>query len=288
MRTSPFISALALCAALQPLAAQQSGLPTTQPSILTIVRETVKQGRDAEHARFEAGWPAAYERAKSPTYYLAMASMTGPAEVWYVVPQQSHAAMEADMKRDDADTLLSRELQRLRKGDAEFVESVRTIQARARPDLSHGEYPDIAKQRYWEITVFRVRPGHGWAFDSVSKMYGAAAQRAATGATWRVYEVTAGMPAPTYLVFSSVKSFGDFDEMMSSDEKTMRAMSSTDLATLGKMWTDGVLSSETNRYRLDPGQSYVSRETRMVDADFWMPKRAVAAKPRVSDKPQQP
>lgn len=287
MRTSPHLSILALCAALQPLAAQQSGLPTTQPGLVTIVRETVKNGRAAEHARFESGWPAAYERAKSPTYYLAMASITGPAEVWYVVPQQSHAAMEADMKREDADTVLARELQRLRKGDAEFVESIRTIQARARPDLSRGAFPDVAKERYWEITVFRVRPGHEAAFDSVAKLYGAAAERAAPGVSWRVYQVMAGMPSPTYLVFSSVKSLSEFDDMMSADDKIMRAMSSSDVATLGKLWTDALISSETNRYRLDPGQSYVSRETRMADAEFWMPKRQSTAKPRIQ-KPQQP
>ena len=53
-------------------------LPKTQPKILTIYREEVKVGRAAEHAKHEAGWPAAYEKAKSPIYYLALTSMTGP------------------------------------------------------------------------------------------------------------------------------------------------------------------------------------------------------------------
>src|SRR6185436_7635458 len=46
-------------------------LPTSQPNMITIVREEVKLGRDADHANVEAGWPAAYEKAKSPDYYLA-------------------------------------------------------------------------------------------------------------------------------------------------------------------------------------------------------------------------
>jgi len=287
MRTSPLIPLLALLPAVTPLAAQESGLPTTQPELLTIVRETVKQGRAADHARFEAGWPAAYERAKSPTYYLAMASMTGTPEVWYVVPQQSHAAMEADMRREDADTVLTKELQRLSRGDAEFVEGVRTIQARARPDLSRGSFPDVAKERYWEITVFRVRPGHEAGFDSVAKMYGAAAERGAPGVTWRVYQVMAGMPTPTYLVFSSVHAFRQFDDMMADDGKINAAMSAGDIALLTKFSADGLINAETNRYRLDPTQSYVSRETRMADAAFWMPKRQMTAKPRIQ-KPQQP
>ena len=52
-------------------------LPTTQPAYLTIVREEVKLGRGAEHTRIEAGWPAAFSKAKSPSSYLALASLTG-------------------------------------------------------------------------------------------------------------------------------------------------------------------------------------------------------------------
>ncbi len=63
-------------------AALAQGLPKSQPKLLTIVREEVKVGRAAEHARHEAGWPAAYEKAKSPDYYLALSSITGsPATV---------------------------------------------------------------------------------------------------------------------------------------------------------------------------------------------------------------
>src|SRR5512143_623013 len=67
-------------------------LPTSQPKFLHVVREQVKLGRSAEHSRWEAGWPAAFEKAKSPDTYIALESVTGPAEVWYVIPFSSHAA----------------------------------------------------------------------------------------------------------------------------------------------------------------------------------------------------
>ena len=78
------LSLLLLAAAPLPVLAQE-GLPTTQPAFLRIVREEVKLGRGAEHAKLEAGWPAAFERAKSPDYYLAMDSLTG-SEAWFVQP----------------------------------------------------------------------------------------------------------------------------------------------------------------------------------------------------------
>jgi len=44
--------------------ALSQGMPTSQPSLLTITREDVKTGHNAMHAAFEAGWPAAYAKAK--------------------------------------------------------------------------------------------------------------------------------------------------------------------------------------------------------------------------------
>jgi len=37
-------------------------------------------------------------------------------------------------------------------------------------------------------------------------------------------------------------------------------------------WGEAVVREVTNRFRLDPGQSYVSKETRATDPEFWSPK----------------
>ena len=41
-------------------------LPTSQPTYLQVIIEDVKVGHDEEHSQLEAGWPAAFEKAKSP------------------------------------------------------------------------------------------------------------------------------------------------------------------------------------------------------------------------------
>ncbi len=261
---------LVLCSAGSALG---QGLPTSQPALITIVREEVKAGRSADHAKHEAGWPAAYERAKSPDYYLAFVSLTGPNEAWYVTPYASHAVIGEGMKRDDADPVLSAELARLARVDAEFLNGIRVIQAAARTDLSMGDFPDLGRMRFWELTVFRVRPGHEAAFAAAAKAYRSAAQRSAPSTRWRLYEVTAGMPGPTYLVFSSVAAYSEFDRMMSEGQATMSGATAEEGATLDKFSRESLLSVETNRFRLDPTQSYVAKETRASDAAFWMPKR---------------
>ena len=247
--------------------------------MITIVREEVKLGRDADHAKVEAGWPAAYEKAKSPDYYLALTSTTGTPEAWYVTAYASHAAIGDSMKREDADAVLTAELVRLRRADADMINSVRVMQARARPELSYGAYPDLAKQRFFEITWFRVRPGHEPQFEAAAKAYGSSAKRAGVATAYRVYEIIAGIPGPTYLIFASMASMGELDQAMMDGDKIMKGANQDEGMALQKVMLEGVINVETQRFRLDPVQSYVPKATRDQDPAFWMPKRPASMKP---------
>jgi hypothetical protein len=259
-------------------AALAQTLPTTQPNMITIVREEVKVGRIAEHQKIEAGWPAAFEKAKSPYYYLALVSTTGPTEAWYISAFESNAAIGDSMKREDSDPVLSAELARLQRADADVVSGVRMMQASARKDLSFGTFPDITKERFFEITWFRVRPGHEAQFEAAGKAYGASAKRADANSSYRVYEITAGVPGPTYLVISSVPSYADFDRMTTDGEKTMKGFNPDEGTAMQKFMLEGVLNMETQRFKLDPVQSYVPKEVRSQDTAFWMPKKPAAPK----------
>jgi len=156
----------ALCLTLLALAAGSAapalaqGVPTTQPKFMHVFREQIKPGRSGEHAKWEAGWPAAYEKAKSPYHYIALQSITGPSEVWYVVPLANHAAYGEMVATEDKDPALAAELERLNKGDAEFRAEESALQAVAMPDLSHGAFPAPGKMKYYEITTFRIRDLH--------------------------------------------------------------------------------------------------------------------------------
>jgi hypothetical protein len=243
-------------------------LPTTQPSMLLIVIEDIKIGHGAEHMMTESGWPAAYERAKSPDSYLALASMTGSPQVWFVSPYDSNRAMGDSFKRDDEDPVLSAELSRLSRLDAEHLTGLSFLHAVARPDLSKGAFPDVGQHRFWEISVFRGEPGSGAAFEGAAKAYGAAAGRAAPDTAYRIYEVIAGMPSPTYLIFGSVPSFADFDKTMADDMATFKAMTAEERAAIEKA-TTAMEKIETQRFRLSPEMSYVPVEVRAQDPEFW-------------------
>jgi hypothetical protein len=254
-------------------------MPTTQPKFLHIVREEVKIGRTAEHSKWESGWPAAFEKAKSPYTYLALVSLTGPNEAWYLIPFASQAAYGESLAFETGNSALSAELDRLSKGDAEFVSEVSAMQAIARPELSYGAFPDLAKMRFWDIGTFRVKPGHDEEFAAALKAYAAAAKRTAPNTSWRTYQVVAGAPGGTYLFISSFASFGELDKVFEEDEATFKGLTFDERSALQKLMAEGTVSSSSNRFRLDPAQSYVPADVRQKDPAFWMPKPPPAKAP---------
>ena len=272
MKRSTAMLSLALLSAGSASMALSQAVPTSQPNLLTITREEVKTGHNAAHAAHEVGWPAAYARAKSPYYYLALVSMTGPNEAWYISTYESHAKLGESMKMESDNATLSAELARLARADADHINSVRNTHAVARTDLSYGAFPDIGLMRYWEITTFRVRPGHEEGFASAAKAYAAAAKRATPNASWRTYEVVAGLPGPTYLVFGSVAAFADFDRALQENMQLTKAFTPDEQAVLQKFAPAGLINAETHRFRLDPTQSYVDAATKAKDPAFWAAK----------------
>jgi hypothetical protein len=266
------LGAVAVASVLGLIQSSAQDLPKTQPNFLTIYREQVKVGMADEHARHEAGWPAAFAKAHSTNYYLAMSSLTGKKEVLYVAAWKSHAQLGEDMKREHADPVLSSRMSKLAREDAKYVDSLSITQLRARPDLSLGEFPDLAKARFSQISVFRVRPGKAELFAKASKAYGAAAKRANPKASYRVYEVIAGMPTPTFITFTSVEDFAEFDQRMADDGATWQGATDEEKALISGFMTEGVIELETNRYEIDPKQSYVAEATKAIDPEFWNAK----------------
>ncbi len=259
---------LACCAA----SSVAQGLPKKQPSLLNIVRERIKTGRADDHARNETEWVAANEKAKFPAHYLALSSMTGPNEVWYMIPAESHAEMAKQMEAERSNSTLSAEVARLTRADAEFIEDTRNIHAAARPELSYGDFPDISKARFFEIGLLQVRPGFAPQVEAVAKAYAAARKKAGAKTGYRVYSIIAGLPMPTYLIVTSFDNFGQIDNAFQDHLAAVAAMSDDEKAQFQKAWADGVILDENNRFRLDPKQSYVGQEVRASDPAFWNAK----------------
>ena len=119
-----------------PLVAQDDGA-SPAPNVIQIYREMVKPGRTAAHEKVEMGWPRAFRASKNPSHYLAMTSITGPTEAWFVAGYPSYEAWEKESKAQAEDATLTAETNRLSAVDGELLENVRSITAHYRDDMSH-------------------------------------------------------------------------------------------------------------------------------------------------------
>ena len=69
------------------------------------------------------------------------------------------------------------------------------------------------------------------------------------------------------------RAFGDFDKVMAEGDATMKGATAEEMGVLDKFMKESVLNVSTNRYRLDPKQSYVDAATKGKDLAFWTAKK---------------
>src|SRR5437016_4872146 len=108
MRKVTFMLSLVLLLGAVVSAAAQSNdaaMQQSPPKVLQIGREEVKVGKGAAHAKYEAAWTQAMVAAKYSTPFLAMTSVTGPNEAWWLTGFDSFAALETERKQFESGAL---------------------------------------------------------------------------------------------------------------------------------------------------------------------------------------
>ena len=238
------------------------------PPVLWIQRELVKPGKGAAHNDWESGWPAAFAKANWQTNYLGMNALSGTNEAWFTIGYPSFAAMEKDMASMDANASLTAELKRLGAGESDYVETTSAILAQYIPSLSYKPEIDLAKQRYFEVVRFAMKPGHEEDFYKASTIYRDAYTKAGLDNHWAVYRVVSGLPGGTFLVILPMRSLAQWDKIATEDEAFAKAAGAAQMNALTKLVTDGYATSQSQIFALNPKMSYVSKEMKASDP-FW-------------------
>lgn len=264
----------ATCLAVSAAARVTAQEPPPPPKILQIYREEVKPGKGPAHEKVEAGWPAAFAKANWPTTYLALTSMTGPSEAWFITGFDSFAAWEKDAKAVEGNKALSAELDALTEKDGELLSGGSGVVLSHREDLSNPPGVDLSKIRYFRIATFRVRSGHDNDFVSAVKIVRDAYSKTKTALPWAVYQVTAGMPGPTYMVWIPMRSLAELDATMKASKAIQEAEGEEGQKALAKAASDGYASVSQNIYAVSPKMSYPPREWVARDPEYWTPKPA--------------
>jgi hypothetical protein len=247
--------------------------------MLRIFREEIKQGHQAAHEKVETAYARAFSKTKYAPY-LALETLTGPNEAWFLEAHASYASIENSIQLSEAPPLKG-ELAILDAQDGEQRSGSRGLIATFQKALSYRTsetQASMAKNRYFRIQIVRVRYGHNQEYGEAQGMLNAALEKMKVEQGRAVYLVSSGAPAATYLILSPTPSLKTFDPNPSG-MTLQQAMGEETFAKYRKTLNDTVQTSEALLFSVNPRMSNPPKVFVDADRDFWAPKpKAAAAK----------
>ncbi len=258
------------------------------PAVLGIMREAIKEGHSAAHEKVESDWAATFRKHNFSVHSVALTTMTGSNEVWFLSAYPSFAAVEQANQEFEKPGIKA-EMDMLEARDGEVRSSSRSMYAVYRKDMSYRpELVNIGKTRYFGVTTFRLKLGHMDDFMEGSKKFLAADEKAGLKRPEVAYEVIGGAPADLFLFFEPMESLKTVDEMPGREKAVAEAMGNEEFQRMMKGGGDVFTSIEYSLFAVNPRMSYVSKDTEDVDPAFWRPKMSSGKTAVNSKKPENP
>jgi hypothetical protein len=263
------------------------------PRVLAITREFTKPGKAGMvHDKAESAFVQAMARAKWPTHYIGMTSLSGKQRALFLTQYGSFEAWEKDSQAVEKNAALSAALDRAGMADGELLDSMDQGVFVFNEELSLRPRPDLSQMRYLEISAYHVRPGHDKDWNDAVKMVKSAYEKAVPEAHWGVFAQYYGGEGGTYLVLTARKSLSEIDRGFLDSKQFQAAMGEDGMKKLSELVAVTIESSLHNLFAFNPHMSYVAEEWIKSDPDFWKPKAAAmpaaAAKPATDDKKAKP
>ena len=280
------LSLTVTCACLS-AAQEMSSSSASVPRVLQITREYVKPGKAGmAHEKTESAFVDAMRRAKWPTNYVAMTSLSGKSRALFLTFYDSFEAWQKDSDAADKNASLSAALDRAAMADGELLDSEDQGVFYFRDEMSLRPQPDLSHKRYMEFILFHVRPGKDKEWDEVVKMFKEGYEKAVPGAHWGMFEQMYGGDGGTFLMVISHKSLAEIDQSFAEDKQFEAAIGEDGMKKLDELYAASVQSDQEQLFAFNPHMSYVKEEWIKADPDFWKPKPAAApaAKPAAAQK----
>ncbi len=260
---------------------KSAGMPPP-PKVLVIFREFLKPGKaGSTHEKSESAFVQAFTRAKWPTHYLTIDSLSGKPRSLFLIGYDSFDAWEKDNQATQKNATLSAALERAAAADGELLTDYDGAVFTLKEEYSLHIPVDIPRMRYFEITRFQVKPGHDKDFDELAKMYVAAYDKT-PDVHWATFQGVYGPEGNTYLVFTPMKSASEIDKSFVTGKQVQEAMGAEGGKKAADLFAAAIETSQTNLFIFNPRISYVQDEWIKADPDFWKPKPAAATAPKQS------
>jgi hypothetical protein len=181
--------------------------PAEPPQILQVYRDFLKQGAESAYREIEEDAARICARLGCPNPYLAIESLGGPSEVWYLNGYRSaaHEAAVAEGYRHNAPLMAA--LGEIPKRKADLILVPLESRAIFRQDLTRGSPWCLGEGRFLAIavtksgrdlegTVFEASDGTHLVVAAAQSQEEASVQARAAGAEARVFAVRPAMSMP--------------------------------------------------------------------------------------------
>ena len=257
----------------------QDGMSEAQmppPKVLVIEREMIKPGRSgAIHEKSELAFVNAAKAAKWETHYVAATSLSGQPRAIFLFGYPSFEAWEKDNAAVDKNAVFSAAIDKASMADGELQTQYQQSVFTLNPESSLRAV-DAVHARYFEITQFRVKPGHRQEWMELVKLYRNAYEKAAPAAHWAFYDSYYGENnGGYYLIITPMKSLSEDDQSMGDSKKVEETLGPDGMKRVAELTAACLESSESNLFQISPKMSYPAAEWIKADS-FWAPKTMTA------------
>jgi hypothetical protein len=257
-------------------AAQEKSMAMAPPKVLDVIREVVKPGKSGSaHEKTERAFVEAMTAANSPNHYIALDSLTGVSRSLFLSGYDSFAQWEEQQKADQKNASLSNTLDRAAEADGALLSSYESGLYVFREDQSYNTNGGLAHVHYFEITVYRIKPGHDADWDEIVKLVKPALIKANPDDNWAMYERAYGAGGPAFVVFHVMKSAAEIDQGYATSPKFAAAMGPEGMKKLSELSAAAIEGSETNLFIINPRESYAQPELINADPEFWKSAQTV-------------
>jgi len=253
MRICLFAAMLAATAAAQGL--------TDPPTIVQFVRKPGTGGASLKP----------YANTGAAVNVIGMAAVTGLPETWLVECHYSFASVEDMDQRIAAASPVRPSVEASDPAQDDVLAPSRTMLSVYRPNWSYRADQAIrafARARYFQVSIFRIRPGTEADFGELIRQRRATADVINLDRPELAYQVISGAPSGTIIFLSPIQTLRNFDEGVNPVPVYAEG-----LAAKAKEGSKLAAGSEISRehliFRVEPRISYVSSDFADVDPDFW-------------------
>lgn len=276
---------LCMGAATVAVAQNNAGI-SAPPKVLVINREVLKPGKSGSpHQRTESAFLRAMAAAKDTTYYLGMDAISGPSRSLFFTGYDSFADWEKEALAEQKNAALSAALDRAAVADGDLLQSYETSMYFLRDDYSLNPGTELAHDRYFEIGVFHVKPGHDEDWTTIMNLVKGAYAKV-PGVQWAMYQRAYGGPENYFIYITPMKSAAEIDSNFANGPKFVEAMGKDGMKTLSSLMAESVDQAEINLFALNPAISYVGPEMIKADPTFWKAAPAAESKKKAEKAAQ--